>query len=80
MRLCNLTKMKTANDGTRSLVEPIMSLDVIAALRDWTRRTRVDGMLKGDLALCYHVKPRMTDSICFLVEEPADIPRAVAAR
>lgn len=39
MRLRRLTKMRTPNDGIRSLVESSMSLDVIAALRDWTRTT-----------------------------------------
>jgi hypothetical protein len=40
MRLRKLTKMQTINDGSRSLIESIMSPEVIVALRDWVRSTK----------------------------------------
>jgi hypothetical protein len=78
MRLRKLTKMRTANDGTRSLVESIMAPAVIAALQDWTKRTSLNAVLIDDLALCYHAKPRMTQGICFLFKTPDDIPDTIA--
>jgi hypothetical protein len=35
-------------------------------------------VLIDDLALYFHAWPRMTQAICFLVEEPVDIPNTVA--
>jgi hypothetical protein len=83
MQLRKLTKMQTVNDGTRSLIESIMSPDVIAALRDWVRSTRsaatgeAAGVVIGGLGLSYHCKPRYTQEIDLLFLEPAAIPYAV---
>jgi hypothetical protein len=35
MRLREITKMRTANTGTRSLFESVMAPELIAALNDW---------------------------------------------
>ncbi|MGO8914916.1 MAG: hypothetical protein ACLQJR_03300 [Stellaceae bacterium] len=79
MRLRKLTKMTTVNDGSRSLVESIMAPEVICVLGDWMKSTSFDAVLIGDLALCYHAKPRMTDDISFLVRKPSDIPQTAGS-
>jgi hypothetical protein len=83
MRLRKLTKMQTVNDGTRSLIESIMSPEVIVALRDWVRSTRsaaarkAGGVVIGGLGLSYHCKPSYTQDIDLLFLEPAAIPHHV---
>src|SRR5271166_114168 len=83
MRLRKLTKMQTINDGSRSLIESIMSPEVIVALRDWVRSTKsaaareAAGVVIGGLGLSYHCKPRFTQDIDLLFLEPGDIPHHV---
>ena len=83
MRLRKLTKMQTVNDGTRSLIESIMSPEVIVALREWVRSTKspatgeAAGVVIGGLGLSYHCKPRYTQEIDLLFLEPADVPHHV---
>src|SRR5712672_1162308 len=83
MRLRKLTKMQTMNDGTRSLIESIMSPEVVAALRDWVRSTKsaasgqAAGVVIGGLGLSYHCKPRYTQDIDLLFLEPSNVPDAV---
>src|SRR5260370_496612 len=83
MRLRKLTKMQTVNDGTRSLIESIMSPEVIAALRDWVRSTRsavtgeAAGVVIGGLGLSYHCKPNYTQDVYLLFLGAADIPHTV---
>ena len=55
--LRDMSKMRTMNDGTRTLSESIMLPEVGDAIRDWVR-SRGGGVLIGDAALCYHARPR----------------------
>jgi hypothetical protein len=83
MRLRKLTKMQTVNDGSRSLIESIMSPEVIVAPRDWVRSTKspatgeAAGVVIGRLGLSYHCKPSYTQDIDLLCLNPAAIPYAV---
>lgn len=76
MRLREITKMRTANDGTRTLFESTMMPELTAALRDW-QRAHTKGVLIGGLALSYHVRPRMTQDLDFLFLSSSDIPEKV---
>jgi hypothetical protein len=83
MRLRKLTKMQAINDGSRSLIESIMSPEVIVALRDWVRSTKspatgeAAGVVIGGLGLSYHCKPQFTQNIDLLFLQLGDIPHAV---
>jgi hypothetical protein len=83
MRLRKLTKMQTINNGTRSLIESIMSPEVIVALRDWVRSTKSSvtgeaaGVVIGGLGLSYHCKPSYTHDVDLLFLGVVDIPHAV---
>ena len=66
--LRNLGKMVGPNDGTRTLIESIVSREVIAALDDW-RQTGLGGVLVGALALSFHAKPRFENQIELLVPD-----------
>jgi len=83
MRLRKLTKMQTINNGTRSLIESIMSPEVIAALRDWVRSTRsaatgeAAGVVIGGLGLSYHCKPSYTQDVYLLFLGAAHVPNHV---
>ena len=72
----DLIKMTGPNDGTRSLVESIMSSEVIKAYNDWIK-TNPNGVLIGGLALSYYVKPRFTQDVDFLFLDVSDIPNSV---
>ena len=76
VRLRNLAKMQTVNDGTRSLIESVMNPEIIAALRDWAKSTP-SGVLMGALGLSFHCTARYIGDIDFLFLERADVPKAV---
>lgn len=72
-RLRNLEKMRTYNDGTRSLTESIMVPEVTDALCDWLGHGG-GGVLIGGLALSFYVKPRATQDIDLLFLSETDVP------
>lgn len=74
MRLREISKMGTANDGRRTIFESVVSPELIHALRDWQQATSL-GVLIGGLGLSYHVRPRQTQDIDFLMLQ--DIPETV---
>lgn len=76
MRLREIDKMHTANQGNRTLLESVMMPEVAAALRDWCRADP-GGVLIGGLGLSYHVRPRMTQDIDFLFLSDGHIPEQV---
>jgi hypothetical protein len=76
MAIRNLSKMRTSNDGTRSLFESAMLVELISALQDWSK-SGADCVLVGGLGVSFHVKPRFTQDIDFLVVDEAAIPVAV---
>ncbi len=76
MRLREITKMRGANNGKRSLFESVMAPELIAALQDWQKQVP-NGVLIGGLALSYHVRPRMTQDLDFLYLHASDVPDQV---
>lgn len=73
MKLKDLSKMYSNNDGTRSLFESVVANDLVSALEDWKKNAQ-NAVLIGGLALSYHVKPRYTMDIDALYASEADIP------
>ena len=67
MALRDLSKMRSINDGTRTLFESVMMPNIITALRDWGK-VQAGGVLIGALALSYYARPRMTQDVDFLFE------------
>jgi hypothetical protein len=76
MRLREFTKMRTSNNGDRSLFESVMAPELIAALRDWVAQVP-NGVVIGGLALSYHVRPRMTQDLDVLFLNASDVPDQV---
>lgn len=77
MVLRDISKMRTANDGTRTLFESVMIPDIIPALRDWSQ-AQAGGVLIGALALSYYARPRMTQDVDFLLLSNEHVPRSVS--
>lgn len=77
MKLRNLAKMNTINNGTRSLAESIVIPEVIQALNDWKQSTRSNSVLIGGLAASYYTRPRGTTDADFLFMSENDIPNDV---
>ena len=73
MKIRDIIKMQNCNDGTRSLFESIMAVEVIQAFKDWTK-THNEGVLIGGLALSYYASPRFTQDIDFLILSKNEIP------
>ena len=71
--LRDLSKMAGPNDGTRTLIESIMSREVIAALDDW-RQTGLGGVLISMLAYGFYAKPRFADEVVLLVPDGFGAP------
>jgi len=71
-----LTKMQNINDGNRSLFESILPIEIITALEDW-KKSKIDAVLVGGVALSFYVKPRMTQDIDFLFEKDSEIPETI---
>jgi hypothetical protein len=76
MPLRDISKMRTINDGTRTLFESVMMPEIVTALRDWSQ-ARAGGVLIGALALSYYARPRMTQDIDFLFLHDGDVPVSV---
>jgi hypothetical protein len=73
----NVSKMRTVNDGTRSLFESVMLPEIVIALREWNSAAP-ECVLIGSLGLSYYVKPRMTQNIDVLMLSDSCIPDQVA--
>jgi len=76
MEFRNVGAMNRINDAahSRSLTDSIMMPQVISAVRDWTKAD-AGGVLIGGAALSFHVRPRMTQDLNFLVIDEAEMPR-----
>lgn len=77
LRLRKITKMKTSNDGNRTLYESIMMPELVSTLKDW-KKIDAKAVLIGGLALSYHVRPRMTQDLDFMFLSSEDIPDKVS--
>ena len=77
MFLRDLIKTNGPNNGTRSLLESILSNEVSQAITDWKKFANQHGVLIGGLALSYYVKPRFTSDGDFLYLASPDIPTEV---
>src|ERR1700687_4611122 len=62
---------------SRSLFKSIMMPELTSALRNWME-TGGSGVLIGAAALSFHVRPRMTQDVDFLLFDCAAIPDAVS--
>jgi hypothetical protein len=79
MEIRNVGLMNSINVAahSRSMIGSIMRPEVISALRDW-RRPGVGGALIGEVALGFHVRPRMALELEFLFVDDTAIPDAVS--
>lgn len=77
MKLRDLFKCNSINDGSRSLYESILNPEVERAMRKWEQCVPLRGVLIGGLALAYYIKPRMTIDADFLFLSAGDIPSEV---
>lgn len=71
MKLRDLKKLNSCNDGTRTLGESIAVPEVGQALKDWIKNTNTQAVLIGGLAVSYYIKPRATMDVdyLFIVDE-----------
>lgn len=77
MKLRDLRKCNSPNDGSRTLLESILAPEVVQALSDWAKNSKSDGVLLGGLALSFYVKPRYTSDVDFLFLSADQIPEHV---
>jgi hypothetical protein len=77
MKLRDLIKMNSINDGTRTLSESIAIPEVLQALEDWKRETNQIGVLIGGCAVSYYARPRGTTDVDFLFLTSNEIPSKV---
>jgi hypothetical protein len=74
----NLSKLRSINDGTRTLTESIAVPEVQRALDLYiTNDTTNDRVLIGGCAVSYYAKPRATMDVDFLYKTKEDIPQEV---
>jgi hypothetical protein len=73
MKMRDLIKMTSKNDGSRTLFESTMIPEIIKVLQDWTKEN-INCVLIGGLALSHHSVPRMTIDVDFLFFSENDIP------
>ncbi len=75
MKIRNVGALNSLNNAahSRSLIDSIMMPEVISALRDWAK-VGAGGVLVGTAALCFHVRPRMTQELEFLFLAEIDVP------
>lgn len=67
-----VNKWKRRNDGSRSLLESVLIPEVQAALAQWAKNYRGNGVLIGGLALSFWNIPRYTTDLDVLfIEHPA---------
>ena len=69
-----IDKMKSPNDGNRTLLESVVYPEVIKALEDWMNSDVKNCVLIGGVALSYYVVPRMTQDIDMFFLSKEDIP------
>lgn len=75
MRLTTVVeKWRTINDGTRLLIESVLSLEVQLALKDWFKNANSNYVLIGGLALSYYGIPRYTQDVDVLFPTRNSIP------
>lgn len=75
MKLRDLYKTNTTNDGMRSLFESILIPEVVKAFSDWKNSTQnLEYVLIGGIALSYYTKPRTTTDVDVLFPKASDIP------
>jgi len=77
MKLRDIRKMNTINDGTRTLSESIAIPEVASALLDWKKETGLTGILIGGCAVSYYARPRGTTDVDYLFLVESDIPNDV---
>lgn len=77
MKLRDLQKMNTMNDGTRTLFESIAIPEVEQALNDWNKNFQGPCILIGGAATGYYSRPRATTDIDILFLSKNDIPAQV---
>jgi len=77
MRLRDLQKMNSINDGTRTLTESIAVPEVLQALRDWEAASGSTGILIGGCAASFYARPRATMDVDFLFMSSEEIPDRV---
>lgn len=77
MKLRDIFKMNSSNDGTRSLLESVAVPEVGQALKDWIKNSKSAGVLIGGLALSFYIKPRTTMDVDYLFLSKDDIPTNV---
>lgn len=78
MKLRDLSKMYSNNDGTRTLFESIPVIEVGQTLADWIKNCPSDKcVLIGGMAVSYHAKPRVTMDVDLLFLSAHDIPTQV---
>lgn len=75
MKLRDLLKCNSTNDGTRTLFESILVFEVEKAFKDWKKYAgEVKCVLIGAAALGYYAKPRTTVDADLLFMAADDIP------
>jgi len=73
-RFRDFYKMRTVNQGHRTLIESIIAPEVEAAVKDWIKGG-AHGVLIGGLALSFHGRPRYTQNIDIL--STSDVPHSI---
>jgi hypothetical protein len=77
-KLRDISKMNSANDGTRTLFESVLLPEIVSALKDWAAADVDKGVIIGGIAISQYIKPRMTMDIDVLFLSPNDIPENVS--
>lgn len=78
MKIRDLLKTNSINDGNRSLIESILVPEVAKAFNDWNKEfLDLKYVIIGGIALSYYVKPRTTTDTDLLFLSPNDIPDSV---
>ena len=77
MKIRDIYKMNSINNGTRSLFESVALPEVANALKDWKTYFNGNGILIGGSAVSYYARPRATFDIDILFLSDIDIPTQV---
>jgi hypothetical protein len=76
LKIRDIIKMNSCNDGTRTLHESIAVPEVNSALIDWKNACNA-GVLIGGAATGYYTKPRMTMDVDFLCMSTDEVPASM---
>jgi hypothetical protein len=77
MRITELVdKLNIVNDGTRTLLESVISSEVSQALKDWNSNA-LDCVIIGGCAFAYYGRPRATMDVDCLFLSESSIPNQV---